>query len=256
MINEVLFNPATGGSDFIELYNHSDKVIDVSTLVLINQQQTNPVGVPILVEKLVFPEEYAVFTESSAAIENHYIVNNPNNLLQQDLPTLANQAGNITVFTNDFASTNILDQFDYSEDFHSSLLDDEDGVSLERLRFDLPTQDAANWHSAAATAGHATPTQGNSQAMIATTADTTETQTFTLFPPTISPDGDGFADFLQINYTLEQAGYVASIHIYDAAGRLLKKVAQNVSLGTRGSFIWDGTTADGNKAPIGIYVVG
>jgi len=255
LINEVLFNPATGGSDFIELYNHSNKVIDLSTLVLINQQQDNPVGAPVIVEKLVFPKEYVVLTESPSAISNHYTFHNPKNLWQQDLPTLANQAGNITVFTNDFAATNILDQFDYSEDMHSSLLNDEDGVSLERLRFDLPTQEAANWQSAAATAGYATPTQRNSQAIMPSVEGRTEAQTFSLSPKTISPDGDGFADFLQVNYVVDQAGYTASIHIYDAAGRLLKKLAQNVLLGTKGSFTWDGTMADGHKAPIGIYVV-
>ena len=255
LINEVLFNPATGGSDFIELYNHSDKVIDLNTLVVINQQQDNPVGIPVIVEKLVFPQEYVVLTESPSAITNHYVVNNPSDLLQQDLPTLTNQAGNITVFTNDFAATNILDQFDYSEDMHTSLLNDEDGVSLERLRFDVPTQDVANWQSAAATAGYATPTQRNSQAITPTGEGRAEGQAFTLSPTTISPDGDGFADLLQINYALDQAGYTASIHIYDAAGRLLKKVAQNIPLGTSGSFTWDGTTADGNKAPVGIYVV-
>jgi len=223
--------------------------------VVINQQQDNPVGIPVIVEKLVFPQEYVVLTESPSAITNHYVVNNPSDLLQQDLPTLTNQAGNITVFTNDFAATNILDQFDYSEDMHTSLLNDEDGVSLERLRFDVPTQDVANWQSAAATAGYATPTQRNSQAITPTGEGRAEGQAFTLSPTTISPDGDGFADLLQINYALDQAGYTASIHIYDAAGRLLKKVAQNIPLGTSGSFTWDGTTADGNKAPVGIYVV-
>jgi len=126
---------------------------------------------------------------------------------------------------------------------------------LERLRFDLPTQEAANWQSAAATAGYATPTQRNSQAIMPSVEGRTEAQTFSLSPKTISPDGDGFADFLQVNYVVDQAGYTASIHIYDAAGRLLKKLAQNVLLGTKGSFTWDGTMADGHKAPIGIYVV-
>ena len=32
VLNEILFNPLTGGADYIELYNQSDKLLDLSTM--------------------------------------------------------------------------------------------------------------------------------------------------------------------------------------------------------------------------------
>ena len=253
VINELLFNPNTGGRDFIELYNPSDKVIDLSTLVLINEQAENPRATPVTVERLLFPKEYVVFTESPAITAEQYVVQQVNALLLQDLPTLPDKEGNITLFTNDFATPIIIDAVDYSADWHTPLLTSQDGVSLERLQSKVSSQEAANWHSAAATSGYATPTAANSQ--IIPELEAAANSFFTFSDKTISPDGDGFADFLQIDYTLDGVGYSASVHIYDAGGRLVKKLAQNELLSTNGRFKWDGTTADGRKAPIGIYVL-
>ena len=60
---------------------------------------------------------------------------------------------------------------------------------------------------------------------------------------------------MQINYTTAQAGYTVTIHVYDANGRLIDKIAQNELLATTGTFKWEGVTSDGQKAPIGIYVL-
>ncbi len=252
VINEILYDPETGGSDFLELFNNSQKVIDLSTLILINLWANNPVAEPITAQKLLFPNEYAVLTESPSDILNRYTVENPNALLRQDLPNFPNKEGNVSLFINESGETVFIDQLDYTDDFHSSLLNDKEGVSLERVHSDLPTQDAGNWHSAAATVGYATPTFLNSQNFV---AGQKQGNIFTLSNKKISPDGDGFEDFLQINYTTEKEGISASIHIYDAAGRLVKKIAQNELLATLGSFKWDGTKDDGQKSRIGIYVL-
>ena len=252
VINEILYDPKTGGSDFLELFNKSPKVIDLSTLILINLTASNPTAEPIMAQKLLFPNEYAVLTESPADILGRYTVENPAALLLQDLPAFPNKEGNVSLFTNESGETVFIDQLDYTDDFHSPLLNDKEGVSLERVSPDLPTQDAGNWHSAASVVGYATPTFQNSQKI--NKAQPVQ-NIFTFSSKRISPDGDGFEDFLQINYNVEREGFSTSIHIYDASGRLVKKIAQNELLATTGSFKWDGTKDDGQKARIGIYIL-
>ncbi len=78
---------------------------------------------------------------------------------------------------------------------------------------------------------------------------------FTLNPARISPDGDGFEDFLTIDYQLPSTGYVAHVRIFDAAGRLARYLINNERLATMGQIKWDGETDDGRKTPIGIYTI-
>jgi len=252
IINEILFNPQTGGVDFLELYNRSEKVIDLNALLLANQALDNPQFKPIEIQKLLFPKDFVALTESPTDIKMRYTVETPNALLFQDLPTFPDKEGNILLYTNEGTSTIFIDEFDYTADYHNALLNDKNGVSLERINPDLPTQDGGNWNSASVDVGYATPTSKNSQS-----TEITETQStiFSLSGNRISPDGDGFEDILQINYATESAGYSATIHIFDAGGRLIDKIAQNELLATSGSFKWEGTTADGQKANIGIYVL-
>ncbi len=252
IINEILFNAQTGGTDFIELFNRSEKTIDLNGLILANQALDNPQIKAIAIQKLIFPNDFIVLTESPSDIQNRYTVQDPNAIFNQDLPTFEDKEGHIQLYTNNGLETIFLDEFNYSDDFHTPLLNDENGVSLERINPNLPTQDAGNWHSAAAAVGYATPTSQNSQQIV---TNTTSTTIFTLANTRISPDGDGFEDVLQINYVTPQAGYTATIHIYNANGQLVDKIAQNELLATEGSFKWEGVTSDGQKAPIGIYVL-
>ena len=252
VINEILFNSQTGGVDFLELFNRSEKVIDLNGLIVANQALDNPQIKTIDIQKLVFPNDYIVLTESPRDIQNRYTVLNPKALFYQDLPTFEDKAGNIQLYTNENLTTTFVDEFNYSADYHNPLLSDKNGVSLERINPNLPTQDEGNWHSAAEAVGYATPTYQNSQYTI---PNEPNTAIFSLSSTRISPDGDGFEDVLQINYTTNQAGYTATIHLYDANGQLINQITQNELLATEGSFKWEGVMSDGQKAPIGIYVL-
>ncbi len=252
IINEILFNAQTGGVDFIEFFNRSEKVIDLNGLLLANQALDNPQVKAITIEKLVFPNNFIVLTESPSDIKSRYTVQNPTAIFTQDLPTFEDKEGNIQLYTNDGFETIFIDEFNYSADFHTPLLNDKNGVSLERINPNLPTQDAGNWHSASETVGFATPTYQNSQQVESNIPSAT---IFSLPNTRLSPDSDGFEDVLQINYVTEQAGYTATIHVYDANGRLIDKIAQNELLAREGTFKWEGITSDGQKAPIGIYVL-
>jgi len=147
-----------------------------------------------------------------------------------------------------------LDSFDYEEDFHSELLDDEDGVSLERINPKATTQQAGNWFSAASQVGFATPTRINSQFREAAIEPSGE-EFFFLNEDTFSPDGDGFQDALIINYQTPGAGWNARLRIFDANGRLIKVLRRVELLAGEGNILWDGTTDEGLRARTGIYVI-
>ncbi|MFQ5446216.1 MAG: lamin tail domain-containing protein [Saprospiraceae bacterium] len=253
VINEILFNPQTGGSDFLELYNRSNKVLNIGSLIIGNIREGIDTAVAqIGKDRLLLPGEYTVITEDPGDIQLRYTVLRPDALLANDLPPFNNDAGNVTLYRPDVAGTIIIDAFDYSEDFHHPLLDDPKGVSLERISPEAPTQGWSNWHSAAEAAGFATPTYRNSQF----TGSPAASSGFMDIPePKLSPDGDGYQDFLVINYKTDRPGYTVKVSIFDSQGRLVKKLVNEELLATEGFFRWDGDTDDGTKARLGIYVV-
>ncbi len=253
IINEILFNPQTGGSDFIEVYNRSSKVLNLGDLIIGNiEVGVDTTTTDVVNDRLILPGEYAVFTESPSDIQSRYSVQDVNALIANDLPSFNDDAGNVTLYRAGQTGAVIIDAFDYSEELHHPLLDEPGGVSLERIYPDGTTQDPANWHSAAKGAGWATPTYRNSQFF--------ENQAigdgfFEIPETTLSPDGDGYQDFLVINYKTDKPGYAAKVRILDSEGRFIKSIANNELLATEGFLRWDGDTDDGTKARIGIYVL-
>jgi hypothetical protein len=249
IINEILFNPESGGSDFIELYNQSDKIIDLAGLQMLNLLKlSGSVEASVDDNLLIFPGDYLVFSEDPTDILTRYTVPSPDRLLENDLPGLDNDEGNLTLVLNGVT----LDAFDYSEDLHYPLLDDENGVSLERISPMAGTQDDGNWHSAASTAGFATPTGPNSQFF---EREGVFDNIINIPRARFSPDEDGFEDVLLIDYTTDQPGYTANVWIFDAQGREMLRLVNNETLQNTGTFKWDGIAADGSPARIGIYIL-
>ena len=139
----------------------------------------------------------------------------------------------------------------YDAKWHFALIDNAEGISLERIDYNKPTQDASNWYSAASTVGYGTPSYQNSQFRM----DVTVKADISITPKIFSPDQDGMDDFSTINYQLTDPGYVANITIFDAAGRPIRVLVKNATLALSGSFRWDGLNDKMGKIPIGTYIV-
>ena len=251
IINEILFNPITGGSDYVEIYNRSDKFLDISDLFISNTQRTSGRDKDIETAYIMQPREYIVLTSNRDFVLQNYTVQNPDVVFENSLPGYNDAGGNVSIFAQYGLDTVMIDSFEYSEDFHYPLIDNKEGISLERISFDVPTQSSSNWHSASTLIGGGTPTYQNSQFRPQNPAD----EIFNIADKVFSPDGDGFKDFLAIDYNLETQGYLATINIFDAKGRLVKTLFQNELLGLEGTLKWNGLTNDGGKARLGIYIV-
>jgi hypothetical protein len=252
LINEILFNPRSGGVDFVEIYNRSSKVIDLKNFRLANadeQDQLDQVEEITAVSWLIFPGQYIVLTTDAGKVESEYSASRTENFIEiSGFPSFNDDEGRV-VLVNTIGDR--YDQFNYSEEMHFALIDDAEGVSLERIDFNRPTADATNWHSAAASVNYATPGYRNSQYM-QTGAGNEEVQ---LSPGTFSPDLDGVDDIINISYRFSEPGYVLNATIFDAQGRQVKRLLSNELLGVEGIYSWDGINDKNEKALIGIYVI-
>lgn len=250
VINEVLSNPfADSEGDFVELYNRSDKLLDLGELRIGTGDGNLPTSTVTAAEDgyLFFPEQLVAICKNRDLTRAQYASTAPARLLENTLlPALPNDAGTIHLVTPQLET---IDRLQYDKSMHYALLTSTDGVSLERIHYDEATQEPANWTSAAESSGWATPGAVNSQAR--TTSATTTIAT--ILPDVISPDGDGFNDFTEILCHFPESECRATIDIYDSDGRRIKRLTVNQICRQEETFRWDGTTDDNRPANDGIH---
>ena len=252
LISELLFNPRTGGVDFVEIYNPSDHPLDLKELRIASRNEKDSLISVKEISKeplLIQPKEYRAFSTNTANILAEYPLAVPAKMIQlPSLPTFNDDAGVVILARYDSLR---IDQFNYHENMHFPLIKDPEGVSLERSSFSLASNEAGNFRSAAADVGFATPGYQNSQYIVGQMG----TNAISLESTTLSPDNDGFEDALTIYYQFAQPGLVANLQIFSDKGQLIKRLARNLTLGTKGAFIWDGLNESSQRVPIGIYLI-
>ena len=246
IINEILFDPITGGSDFIELHNKSSKLISLKNWNLGNIEKGSVANLtPISANFNLKSGEYIVVTPDSSFQKEHYSASNPGHFIQATLPNYNIDSSSVCLLFND----ELMDKVAYKQEWNFSLLDDTKGKSLERISADGNSNESTNWHTAAESVNFATPGRINSQDYkYESTGD------FEFSSKTMSPDNDGFEDVLHVKYKMKSVGMIGTFAIYDASGRLIKTLFKNDLLASEGSFSWDGITSEQVKAPIGTYI--
>lgn len=252
IINEILFNPKSGGSDFVEFYNRSNKIFDASKIYIANRNSSGAISSTRLISAIpyyVFPGDYIVATEDAVTLSLDYMVQNPDAVfVLSSLPSFPDDEGVVILLNFQGA---VVDEVKYKDDWQFALLDNPEGVSLERIDPDGASQDPANWHSAASTAGYGTPTYKNSQYKLLQNINAT----IELTPKVFSPDNDGRDDIATLQYKTTEPGYIANITIYDANGRPVRNLIKNGTLGLQGYWIWDGLDDKRLKLPVGTYIL-
>lgn len=252
IINEILFNAKANAYDYVEFYNNSNKIFDASKLYIANR---NSSGIISSIKALsvspcyVFPGDHIVETEDADNLALNYMVKNPDNvLIISSPPSFPDDEG--TVVALNFQG-NVVDEVKFKDDWHFKLIDNAEGVSLERIDPNGPSQNETNWHSAASTAGYGTPTYKNSQYKLLNAINAT----IEVVPKVFSPDNDGRDDIATIQYAVTEPGYITNITIYDAAGRPVRNLVRNGTLGLTGYWNWDGLDDKGLKLPVGTYII-
>ncbi len=252
IVNEILFNPLSGGNDYAEFYNRSNKILNLKNAYIANLNTAGQIsGIKQFSAEdyLFFPGDFIVATESAALVMRDYVAQNPMAFLEiSSMPSFNDDAGNVILLNE---QGKVIDQLSYLDDWHFALISNEDGVALERIDYNVPTQNQQNWHSAASSINYGTPTYKNSQFK----ADAAVQGEITVTPEIISPDNDGLDDFATINYSFPEPGYVANISIFDANGRPVRYLQRNALNGLKGYYRWDGLGEKQQKLASGIYII-
>jgi hypothetical protein len=101
VINEILFNPRIGGSDFVELFNPSKKIIDLSSLFITNRLTNGNLGSFTRLSatsRLLFPNEYVAFSSEPSLVMQQYLVNSPLHFFQTNgFPSLPDEEGRLVL---------------------------------------------------------------------------------------------------------------------------------------------------------------
>ena len=83
-VNEILFNPQTGGEDFVELYNRSEKILNVNGLEIRNwRKESGNFRQQIEQDFLLLPGNYLALTADPEDIKGRYVIQDPEAFLQQ-----------------------------------------------------------------------------------------------------------------------------------------------------------------------------
>ena len=253
IINEVLFNPISGATDYVELFNRSKKTINLADLLLANRnslQQPDNYTVVCRENQVCMPGDYWVLTEDSLALLTNQPEANPRRLLTvKSMPSFNDDKGVVLLLDKQGRT---LDELRYSEDWHYPDLFTKEGVSLERMSSSLPTSDSTNWHSASSLSGYGTPTQKNSQSPAVVDFGSTLIR---VFPAAITPNNDGIDDVLQIQYSQLPTGTRSRVVLFDLQGRERTVIKNWFLCGTEDHLFWNGLDSGGQSLPEGFYIV-
>lgn len=249
IINEILFNPVTGGSDYVEIYNNSDKYINLRNWNMANLSNGNPANFrSISSQNLIFePRTYLALTVDSVQVKQTYVNHGVGRFVHCNLPTYANASGNILLID---PNNVVIDSVSYLERWHFTLISDKKGKSLERINPNGLSNSQNNWQTASENSGWGTPGIQNSQYL-----NPQAQGQFSVEPTVISPDNDGFEDFAILTYALPEPGMVGTIRIFDENGRPVRELVNNYFFDQSGELKWDGLDDNSTKCRVGRYLI-
>ncbi|RYY23260.1 MAG: lamin tail domain-containing protein [Chitinophagaceae bacterium] len=252
VLNELLFNPVGAGFDYVEMVNKSSKVIDLQTIYIAGKNSTGAINDPIQISsdhRLLMPGGYVVATRNETWLTQQYVVKDLSTICQTPaFPSMPDDKGYLAILNH---QGEVIDEVAYSDKWHFALLNNKDGVALERLDYAQPTQEPTNWTSAASAAGFGTPGYQNSQFRSGGIA----AGSFVIDDKIFSPDGDGHQDYVTIRYTMPEPGYMGSLSIYDLAGKPVRYLLKSGLLGLNGVVTWNGLNEMNNRLPVGQYII-
>lgn len=254
VFNEIMFDNPPNSTEYIEIFNRSEKLLDVSGIVFTTRKKDGNLNTGHEIPKgtLLKPAGYLAVCPNADSLLNYYHYPPESYVVTTSWSSLNNESA-IVVLTNNNKDT-IYDELTYSVKWHHIMIKNPQGVSLEKINPSLPSHDPQSWHSAAFEVNYGTPGYKNSQYREIDISMEPE-EFIWADPEAFSPDNDGMEDVCLIHYKTATNGFVATATIFNAVGVKVCQLLSNVLLASEGFFLWDGKTSDGKIANPGIYVL-
>lgn len=250
VINEILFNPTEQGYDYIEVHNISDKAIDLNK-VLFSEYDVNgdlKPGNQLCTEPyIILPQGFTVLCSNKEWLLQQYGF--MLNVTETKLPNMNNDEDEILLIT---PSGTVIDSLAYSSSWHHHTINDEKGKSLEKI-IASNANNASNWATASFTQNYGTPGTVNSQSPNDLISAVNEI--FTITNDVITPNGDGYNDYLLISAHLKTTNQQVSITVFDAKGVEVQKFINQKTVGTNELITWNCTLNDGRTLSAGAYLL-
>ncbi|HMD13925.1 MAG TPA: lamin tail domain-containing protein, partial [Bacteroidota bacterium] len=253
VINEIMYAPLSGQSEYIELYNPTKSPIDLREWKLTDKPDTNRASDSYTLTKnqLLFNPGTYITIASDSDIVNQFSYLHDTMMYQLIIKrngiTLNNSGDNVILYDLTGAT---MDSVMYSSSWQNPNLDITTGRSLEKINPTLDGTDSRNWGTSASPLG-GTPGKQNSVFTNSIPANVS----LSCSPNPFSPDGDGFQDVTIIQYSLPIALATIRLRIYDAMGRIVRTLADGEPAGAHGSVVWNGLSDRGERVRIGIYII-
>jgi hypothetical protein len=253
VISEIMFDPLTGQPEFVEVFNRSERIVDLKDLILARADASGKIFGFSQVQPVsfwLFPDCFGVLTSDNQLFLKAWPMVDPAVAAERtDMPALTNEPSTLILLDRNQSP---IDRAVYSPDWHYPYLEDTKGVSLERISFDAAGTDQSNWFSASASAGGGTPGSKNSSA--SRLAGTTP-ERFTLDPMTGYSSLAANAPQVNISYRFEKPGYFMRMNIFSREGLPVREIFQFGLVPVEGIVCWDGLDAAKRVVPDGIYLV-
>ena len=246
VINEIMYDPETNNSEYVEFYNLSTEPINIGGWKFEDENgNTNKL---IETSFILPPQQYFILIADSSALTNYNLFEYENkNIVGATSLGLVN-TGELILLKD--VRGNIIDSVFYSDDWNNKNIASAKNKSLERINPNLNGNDPLNWSTSVNSIGG---TPGNQNSIFAENLN--QSANISVNPNPFSPDNDSFEDFTVINYNLSQATAQVRIKIFDSKGRLVRSLVNNQASGSSGSVVFDGLDDENNALRMGIYII-
>jgi hypothetical protein len=243
-INEIMYDPLDGRSEYVELANVTDDTLDIGGLSV--GDAVPPLSV--LPNLRLLPGGFAVVALDTGIWNTFPELRGDDRCIVINASWTLGNSGDAVVIANPGGS--ILDSLAYESSWHFWGIKDTKGRSLEKLRPDLPSADARAWSTSTDRRG-GTPAAPNS----IVPRDTSRAE-LSATPNPFSPwSTDQRLLQTTITYRLPWSSARVTLRIFDAEGLPVRQLANGQYSGSDGVVLWDGRNDAGFAVGAGVYVL-